>query len=70
MHTIHSLVWFELSCRAIWPTPDSKVHGATIGSSWGRQDPDGPHVGPMNFAISDSEAYLQRYFAALVLLSI
>ena len=28
--------------------PDSKVH---VGPIWGRQDPGGPHVGPMNFAI-------------------
>ena len=32
-------------------TPDNKVHGANMGPSWGRQDPGGPHVGPMNFAI-------------------
>ena len=31
--------------------PNSKVHGAHMGSIWGRQDPGGPHVGPMNFAI-------------------
>ena len=31
--------------------PDSKVHGANMGSIWGRQDPGGPHVGPMNLAI-------------------
>ena len=31
--------------------PDSKVHGANIGPIWGRQDPGGPHVGPMNFVI-------------------
>ena len=31
--------------------PDSKVHGANVGPIWGRQDPGGPHVGPMNFAI-------------------
>ena len=31
--------------------PDNKVHGANMGSIWGRQDPGGPHVGPMNFAI-------------------
>ena len=31
--------------------PDSKVHGANMGPSWGRQDPGGPHVGLMNFAI-------------------
>ena len=38
-----------------WQTrPDSKVHGANIGPIWDRQDPDGPHVGPMNFAMWDS----------------
>ena len=31
--------------------PDSKVHGAYMGPIWGRQDPGGPHVGPMSFAI-------------------
>ena len=31
--------------------PDSKVHGANMGPTWGRQDPGGPHVGPMNFAL-------------------
>ena len=31
--------------------PDSKVHGANMGPIVGRQDPCGPHVGPMNFAI-------------------
>ena len=34
-------------------TPDNKVHGANIGPTWGRQDPSGPHVGHMNFAIWD-----------------
>ena len=29
--------------------PDSKAHGANMGPIWGRQDPGGPHVGPMNF---------------------
>ena len=32
-------------------TPDSKVHQANIGLIWGRQDPGGSHVGPMNLAI-------------------
>ena len=32
-------------------SPDSKVHGANMGPIWGRQDPGGPHVGPMNIAI-------------------
>ena len=31
--------------------PDSKVHEANVGPIWGRQDPGGPHVVPMNFAI-------------------
>ena len=31
--------------------PDSKVHGANMEPIWGRQDPGGPPVGPMNFAI-------------------
>ena len=31
--------------------PGSKIHAATMGTIWGRQDPGGPHVGPMNFAI-------------------
>ena len=35
-------------------TPDSKVHGANMGPIWGRQDPCGPHVGPMNFVIRDT----------------
>ena len=33
---------------------DSKVHGTNMGPIWGRQDPGGPHVGPMNFAIGVS----------------
>ena len=33
------------------PFPDSKVHRANMGPIWCRQDPDGPQVGPMNFAI-------------------
>ena len=37
-----------MSCRKV---PESKVHGANVGAIWGRQDPGGPHVGPMNFAI-------------------
>ena len=32
-------------------SPDSKVHGANMGPIWGRQDPGGTHVGPMNFAL-------------------
>ena len=31
--------------------PDSNVDGDNMGSIWGRQDPGGPHIGPVNFAI-------------------
>ena len=31
--------------------PDNKVHGANMGPTWALSAPDGPHVGPMNFAI-------------------
>ena len=44
---IHWLVVSIFKCHY----PDSKVHGANMGPIWGRQDPDGLHVGPMNFAI-------------------
>ena len=32
-------------------SPDSKIYGANMGPTWGRQDPGGPHIGHMNFAI-------------------
>ena len=37
----------------LFDSPDSKVDGAKVGPTWGRQDPGGPHVGPMNLAIWD-----------------
>ena len=40
--------------------PDSKVHEANMGPIWGRQDPGGPHVGPMNFAIWDTLRNFRR----------
>ena len=47
--------------------PDSKVNGANIGPTWGRQDPGGTYVGPTNFAIWESSAklcsYLKKYIA-------
>ena len=38
---------------SLFTIPDSKVHGANMGPIWGRQDPCGPHEGPMNRAIWD-----------------
>ena len=37
--------------RSVFNAPESKVHEANMGPICGRQDPGGPHVGPMNFAI-------------------
>ena len=39
-----------------WPlddgAPDNKVHGANMGPIGGRQDPGGPHVGYVIWAVS------------------
>ena len=35
---------------------ESKAYGANMGSTWGRQDPGGPHVGHVNLATWDSIA--------------
>ena len=43
----------ETTAEFHYDIPNSKVYGANMGSIWGRQDPGGPHVGPMNLAISD-----------------
>ena len=61
---LHHVFLFSLWCssgdfRSIvcWPgstricSPNNKVHGAYMGPIWGWQDPGGPLVGPMNFAI-------------------
>ena len=37
--------------KALDSFPDSKVHEAYIGPTWGRHDLGGPHVGPMNLAL-------------------
>ena len=44
--------------------PDSKVHGTNMGPIWGRQDPGGPHIGPMNFAIC-VDLLLSRHLTVL-----
>ena len=52
--------WCVRTCRPQFDAiPDSKVHGAHMGPIWGREDPGGPHVGPMNFAIWD---VIKHYF--------
>ena len=46
--------------------PDGKVHGANMGPIWGRQDPGGPHVGPMNFVIWDLSLCVARSSSVVV----
>ena len=41
----------QLLLRALYSFPDSKVHGANMGSTWVLSAPDGPHVNPMKLAI-------------------
>ena len=45
--------------------PDNKVHVAI----WGRQDPDGPHVGPMNFVIWAAAFYVDKTWMITVSLN-
>ena len=51
---VHSRQWkktlFKAFCHKLNP-PDSEVHGANMGPTWGLSAPDGPHVGPMNLAL-------------------
>ena len=64
MVNIHIPDGCEIQVAKVWDSmlqkydpavnPDSKVHGAYMGPTWGRQDPGGPHVGPMILAICES----------------
>ena len=69
-------VWQLLLCRIYiihlqdiqnphftWYIPDSKVHGTNMVLL----APDGPHVGPMNFAISDVATTLNAWCIAVVI---
>ena len=51
-----------MGCSRIFP--DSQVHGVNMGPIWGREDPGGAHVDPMNLAIWVATYY---YVAVLFL---
>ena len=53
MKYIRNRHYTELNIYEFFHIPESKVHGANVGPICGRQDPGGPHFGPMNFAIWD-----------------
>ena len=44
-HISRFTCWFNTYVIQRNAVPDSKVHGAYMGPTWGRQDPVGPHVG-------------------------
>ena len=54
MHLITSMCYIQLisvserGLVTIHIIPNSKVHGANMGLTWGLSVPDGPHVGQMN----------------------
>ena len=53
----------NLSGYRLWyahDNSDSKVHGANMGPTWGRQDPGGSPVGPMNLAILEYTFLLHK----------
>ena len=50
-HGLQRIAGSSSKIKMVISNPDSKVHGANMGPMWGRQDPGGPHVGAMNFAI-------------------
>ena len=40
---------------------DSKVHGDNMGPTWFLSALDGPHVGPMSFAIWENKVSVPTY---------
>ena len=46
--------------------PDSKVHAAIMGPTWGRQDPGRPHVDPMNLVIWEAIIWTNADFIRLL----
>ena len=45
--------------------PDSKVYGAYMGPTWVRQDPGGPHIGPMSLTLLGTIEVFVKYPVAL-----
>ena len=53
MSETHMILHFKRLKSSPNQLPDSKLHGANMGLTWVLSAPDGPHVGPMNLAISE-----------------
>ena len=61
---------FQLPSRRSINTPDNNVRGANIGPTWGRQDPGGPHVGPINLVRREDITYWVRNNHMIALLPV
>ena len=48
---LFSSIWICMCVVWLGSYPDSKVHVANMGPTWGHQVPGGPHVGHMNLDI-------------------
>ena len=59
-------LWFpvnlSISYTCHFTNPNSKVHGTYMGPTWGRQDPGGTQVGPMNLAIREGSPIYANFF--------
>ena len=52
-------VIFGVNLKYLEHIPDSKVHGANMGSTWILWAPDGPHDGPINLVIRETSSVLR-----------
>ena len=52
---------FTYSClNFIWSLPVRKIHGANMGTNWGRQDPGGPRVGPAAWVVCKRSSWVYK----------
>ena len=68
---LFSFAWLPLLLTTVYARfggKNSKVHEAYMGPTWGRQDPSGPHVGPMNLAIRVAISLSIRVYIKLLCL--
>ena len=65
MGIVQSSKWSEIGEHEV-STRDSKVHGANMGPNWGRPDPGGPRVGPMNLANWDVIGHVTQHSSWIV----
>ena len=52
VNTMTAGEWTRVWATILFTCPDTKVHEANMGPTGVLSVPDGPHVGPMNLAIS------------------